>query len=444
MAPLLMDLNQAGIMPRGSGADNIRNVTGNPTAGIDPAELYDVLPLCREMHHHILNNPSLYGLPRKFNIAFDGGASVSALEDTNDIGFRAVRVEAGNATAEVPAGVYFRVALGGITGHKDFARDTGLLLRPEDCVAAAAAMVRVFIAHGDRGSRAKARLKYVLDRQGFEWFIAETEKLLGGAFLRFPLEKCVFAPAADKLAHLGVHPQKQPGLCWVGADVPVGRMSAAQMRGVAAIARRYGSGAVRLTVWQNFLIPNVPGKLAGECAEALRELGLSPDADPISAGLVACTGAEGCKFGQAPTKATARAIEAHLRAERLAGRLALDSAVNIHITGCPHSCAQHFIGDIGLLATTAEVDGQVRGAFHVFVGGGFQDQSRIAVPVLREVLAENAPAAIAGVLGAYLAHRDAGESFSDFTRRRSDAEIEFLFSPDAAASTLEPSAAAAS
>src|SRR5690606_24511950 len=223
----------------------------------------------RAMHHHILMNRELYGLPRKFNIAFDGGNAIAALEDTNDIGFRAVKVEAADATPDVPAGVYFRVALGGITGHRDFARDCGLLVAPEECVAVADAMVRVFIAHGDRGNRNKARLKYVLDAKGFDWFVAETGKVLGAPLRRFPLAACRFAPASDRLAHLGIHAQKQDGLCWVGAHVPAGRMTAAQMRGVARLARRNAAPettgdarhtrhSIRLTVWQNFLVAGVP------------------------------------------------------------------------------------------------------------------------------------------------------------------------------------------
>jgi ferredoxin-nitrite reductase len=441
MTALLTDLHAAGIVPRGSGADNIRNVTGNPTAGIDPDEFYDVLSLCRAMHQHILENRDLYGLPRKFNIAFDGGGSISALEDTNDIGFRAVRVEADQATADVPAGTYFRVALGGISGHKDFARDCGLLLRPEECVTVAAAMVRAFIVHGDRGNRNKARLKYVLDAKGFEWFLEETEKILGYSLRRFPLQAVRFAPPSDRLAHLGVHPQAQAGLCWVGAHVPSARMTAAQMREVSRLARDCGGGTsgatggalqnarrnIRLTVWQNFLIAGIPEKDAGECAGALRALGFPTEADPVVAGLVACTGSEGCKFGQAPTKGTACAIEARLRAARGAGRLPLDGPVNIHLTGCPHSCAQHFIGDLGLIATTVEVDGVVRGAFHILVGGGYQDQARLAVPARQGVVCEDVPAVIESMLRTYLNARAGRETFSEFTRRHSDAEIAMMF-----------------
>ncbi len=131
------------------------------------------------MHHYILNHREMYGLPRKFNIAFEGGGRIASLEDTNDIGFKAVRVAEANADATFPAGVYFRLTLGGITGHKDFARDTGVMLKPEDCVAVAGAIVRVYLKNGDRTDRKKARMKYVLDDWGFPKFIDEVEKEYG-------------------------------------------------------------------------------------------------------------------------------------------------------------------------------------------------------------------------------------------------------------------------
>src|SRR5438132_5523714 len=154
-----MGLHELGIINRGAGADNIRNITCSPTAGIDPQELIDTRELARQMHHYILNHREMYGLPRKFNIAFDGGGRVSALEDTNDIGFMAIRFE---------GEVYFHLILGGITGHRDFAHPTGILLAPEACIPVAAALVRSFIEHGDRTDRKKARLKYVIDRLGLD------------------------------------------------------------------------------------------------------------------------------------------------------------------------------------------------------------------------------------------------------------------------------------
>jgi ferredoxin-nitrite reductase len=234
-------------------------------------------------------------------------------------------------------------------------------------------------------------------------------------------------------------------------------MSAGQMRAVAALARRHaGSGgdggngesgagtaarsasdarrSIRLTVWQNFLIAGVAGGQTDGCADALRALGFPTGADPVAAGLVACTGAEGCKFGQAPTKGTARAVEAHLREAREAGRLLLDGPVNIHLTGCPHSCAQHFIGDLGLIATTVERDEAggktVRGAFHILVGGGYQDQARIAVPARQGVVCEDVPAVLEALLRTYLDARSGRETFTEFTRRHTDVELARIFGPE--------------
>src|SRR4051812_43524684 len=161
-------IESLGLWSRGSGADNIRNVTGTPTAGIDPQELIDTRPYAREWHFHILNNRTLYGLPRKFNVGFDGGGIIPVLEDTNDIGFQAVEVMDGHGIAP---GIWFRLALGGITGHRDFARDTGVVVRPQDATKVSDAVVRVFIEQGDRTNRNKARLKYVLDACGFEKFL---------------------------------------------------------------------------------------------------------------------------------------------------------------------------------------------------------------------------------------------------------------------------------
>src|SRR2546430_5150360 len=152
MVEAIQDL---GLCSRGSGADNIRNVTGTPTAGIDPQELIDTRPYAREWHFHILNDRSLYGIPRKFNVGFDGGGIIPVLEDTNDIGFQAVEVKDGFG---IEGDIWFRLMLGGITGHKDFARATGVVVRPGEATQVADAVVRVFIDHGDRTNRAKARL----------------------------------------------------------------------------------------------------------------------------------------------------------------------------------------------------------------------------------------------------------------------------------------------
>src|SRR5262249_10606209 len=223
-----------GLCSRGSGADNIRNVTGTPTAGIDPQELLDTRPYARDWHFHILNDRSLYGIPRKFNVAFDGAGIIPVVEDTNDIGFQAVEVRDGFG---LDSGVWFRLLLGGITGHRDFARDTGVIVKPAEATLVADAIVRVFIEHGDRTNPLKARLKCVLDAWGFEKFLGAVEEKLGRKLVRAPAEALAARLPFDRAAHIGVHAQKQPSLNWIGVVLPVGKHTAEQMRGLAAIAR---------------------------------------------------------------------------------------------------------------------------------------------------------------------------------------------------------------
>ena len=184
MVKVLTKLQELGLTARGSGVDNIRNITASATAGIDPAELIDTRPMAKGLHYYILNNRDLYGIPRKFNVAFDGGGAIGNVADTNDIGFFAVRVGEGKG---VEPGVYFRVQLAGITGHEQFASDCGIVIRPDDAVAVSAAMIRVFTEHGDRTNRKKARLKYLIDRWGIESFLAEVEKKLAFPLVHLPL-----------------------------------------------------------------------------------------------------------------------------------------------------------------------------------------------------------------------------------------------------------------
>jgi ferredoxin-nitrite reductase len=408
-----------GLCTRGSGADNIRNVTGSSTAGIDPQELLDTRPYARDWHFHILNDRSLYGLPRKFNVAFDGGGIIPALEDTNDIGFQAVAVKDGFG---LEPGVWFRLRLGGLTGHKDFARDSGVVVKPAEATKVADAVVRVFIDEGDRSNRAKARLKYVIDRLGLEAFLGLMEEKLGRKLERAPAEAIVPRPACDRSAHIGVHAQKQNGLHWIGVVLPVGRLTVKQMRGLAAIAADMGDGDIRLTVWQNLLLSGVPVKKVKAAEAAITELGLSTSASSIRAGLVACTGNFGCKFAASDTKRHAEDI-----ARWCESRVALEGPVNIHLTGCPNSCAQAYIGDIGLLGCKVEAsaDGeQAVEGYHIFVGGGFGPDAALGREIYRDVKAAEVPQTVERILKGYLAHRaSAQENFLSFSRRH---EVEAL------------------
>lgn len=409
-AAIVEAVQDLGLWSKGAGADNVRNVTGTPTAGVDPQELIDTRPYARAMHHHILNDRSLFGLPRKFNIAFDGAGMVGALEDTNDIGFQAVEVLDGHGVAP---GVRFRLALGGITGHKDFARDTGVVVSPDEAVEVADAILRVFIDHGDRTNRTKARLKYVLDAFGFEKFLGLVEEKLGRQLTRAPAEAIAPRPRQNRGAHIGAHPQKQAGLNWIGVALPLGRLTPRETRVLADIARRYGDGGLRLTVWQNLLVTGVADADVEAARVEIRALGLSTEASPIRAGLVACTGNTGCRFAAADTKRDALKIAAHCETTA-----PMDAPVNIHLTGCHHSCAQHYIGDIGLIAARVETQGETAPGYHILVGGGFAEDAAIARELYRDVTAQDAPEAVARILRAYRRHRaDAAESFAAFARR---------------------------
>jgi ferredoxin-nitrite reductase len=423
---MLEEVQILGLCSRGSGADNIRNVTGSPTAGIDPQELIDTRPYAREWHFHILNERALYGLPRKFNVGFDGAGRIPVLEDTNDIGFQAVDVKDGFGAEP---GIWFRLALGGITGHKDFARDTGVIVRPEEATLVADAIVRVYIEHGDRTDRTKARLKYLLDAWGLERFIAHVEEKLGHKLVKVPAEAISPRPAYDRSAHVGVHQQKQPGFNWIGVVLPVARLTAAQMRGLATLAEGLGDGDIRLTVWQNLLISGVADDRVALALAAIEALGLSSKATSIRAGLVACTGNVGCRFSASDTKRHAEEI-----AQWCEARVDLDGPVNIHLTGCHHSCAQHYISDIGLLACKVPVsDEEVIEGYHIYVGGGFGPEAALGHEIYRDVKAQDVPRTVERMLKGYLAHRASrAEMFLAFSRRHEVAALKEMFDAEAA------------
>ncbi len=409
---LIEGIQDLGLCSRGSGADNIRNVTGTPTAGIDPQELIDTREYAREWHYHILNDRSLTGLPRKFNVAFDGAGKIAVLEDTNDIAFSAVDVNDGFG---VEPGVWFRLGLGGITGHKDFAKDTGIIVKPADATKVADAIVRVFIDTGDRTNRLKARMKYVIDGMGLDKFLVLVEQKLGYTFTRVPAEAHAPRPSFDRMAHIGVHKQKQDGLNWIGVALPLGKVTCEQMRGLARIAQDLGDGDIRLTVWQNLLIPGVRDDNVGLAIAAIESIGLAIAASQIRAGLIACTGNAGCKFAASDTKRHAAAI-----GDWCEPRVNIETPLNIHLTGCHHSCAQHYISDIGLIGAkvpVGEEDDTIEG-YHLFAGGGFGPDADVGQEVYHDLKAEDAPKTVEKLLKAYLTHRTSSdETFLTFARR---------------------------
>jgi len=407
---VLTGLQDLGIVTQGSGADNIRNVTASTLSGIDETELIETLPLARELHYHIMHKPELYGLPRKFNIAFDGSGRISSLAETNDISWHAVEVTESSQGLE--SGIYFLLGLGGITGHGDFARPTGVLAKPDECIAISEAILRVFIMHGDRTDRKKARLKYVLDAWGFDKFLNEVEKECKQTLRKVSNDRFIQPNNVDRWAHVDVHTQKQSGLNYVGVVLPVGRITSQQCRGIAKIASRFGSGSIRLTVWQNFIIPDIAKEDIQAVQRAIEELGLDWRASSFRAGLVACTGSAGCKFAAADTKKHSMIL-----AEYLEDRFELDQPINIHFTGCHHSCAQHAIGDIGLIATKVEVGEEMVEGYDVLVGGRTGIDFAIGHKLIESVAVADLPSVIESILDTFVKNRNEGEAFADFSQR---------------------------
>lgn len=428
---ILMTLADLGLTSQGSGADNIRNITATPTSGFDPDELIDVLPYARAMHHYILKNRDLYGLPRKFNIAYDSGGRVSVCADTNDIGFYAVKVTQsaiGNHQSTISPGIYFRMQLCGITGHKQLATDCGVLLTPAETIPVAAALIRVFIENGDRTNRKKARLKYLVDDWGIAKTLEETQQKLAFPLRRLPLDACEPSLPKSKHGHLGIHPQND-GKHSIGILTPVGRVTVPQMLALADIADEFGRGELRLTVWQNLILPGIPEEKLQAALTAIQAAGLDHRNNAITGGLIACTGSRGCKYAAADTKGNAITL-----GDQLSRAMILDQPVNIHLTGCHHSCAQHYIGDIGLMGTRVKVgDGSTVDGYNIVLGGGVDDTRAIAREIWSGIASDKVPALIEQLLCTYLATRHEGESFTSFTRRLSVEDLKSLTSPQAAA-----------
>ncbi|MEM9437632.1 MAG: NirA family protein [Pseudomonadota bacterium] len=409
-------LESVGLTAQGTGADSARNLTVTPSAGFDADELVDMTAQAKKLSQRILKTRELQGIPRKFNISFDNAGRLSCLSDTNDIAFQAVVVEENDQGVE--PGIWCRIALGGITGHKDFARDTGLLCRPEETVDVSEAMLRVFVENGDRTNRKKARLKYLLEGQGVEWFVERAQEKLdakGVTLTRLDRRFDRARTPIDRQAHIGVHPQKQFGLSYIGVALELGRMSPEQMRVLARVARDYGEGDIRLTVWQNPIIPWIPDEAVKAACAEIEAAGMHVRASAFAAGVVACTGKWACKMASAYTKEDALRLTRHLEA-----RFTLDSPINIHLTGCNNSCAQHYVGDIGLMGTSAPGGGE---GYNIVIGGGSDQDQGLARDLIGPVAADEIHDIVEHVVGAYLARREGQETFLAFVRKLSDDDL---------------------
>ena len=303
-----------------------------------------------------------------------------------------------------------------------------MLLTPAETIPVAAALIRVFIENGDRTNRKKARLKYLVDEWGIPKTLEETAKKLTFALREFPLDACEPSAPKSKHGHLGIH-QQTDGKHYIGVCTPVGRISVTQMLALADIADQFGRGEIRLTVWQNLIIPGVSEENLQAALVAIQATGLDHRNHNLTGGLIACTGSRGCKYAAADTKGNAVALGAHL-----ASKMILDQPVNIHLTGCQHSCAQHYIGDIGMMGTRVKIeDGSTVDGYNIVLGGGCDDQQYIAREVWKSIPFPEVPPLIESLLKAYAATREGDETFNVFANRLSVDELKSLLGNSAAA-----------
>ena len=367
-------LHQYGLTSVQSGVDNVRNITGSPLAGIDPDELIDTRGLCRMVQDMITNNgegnPAMVNLPRKFNIAIAGCKDNSVHAELNDLAF-------------IPAykndTIGFNVIVGGMFSPKlcVAAVPLNVWVSPDDVVALSEAVLLTFRNHGLRANRQKSRLMYLIDKWGIEEFRAQVENQIGHP-LEIAAEKDEFM--WNKYDHIGVSKQKQSGLNFAGVHIPIGRLYAQDMFDLARMAEVYGTGEIRFTVEQNLIIPNIPdSRLEPFLKEPLLER-FSINPENLSRRLVSCTGSQFCGFALIETKNRALAMIKALEAE-----LTVEQPVRIHWTGCPNSCGQPQVADIGLMGTKGRKNGQVVEAVDIWMGGKVGFEAELGSRVMKQI-----------------------------------------------------------
>jgi sulfite reductase (ferredoxin) len=414
--PALIDRLQAiGLTTTGACGDVARNVTGCPVAGIDGHELIDASPFALAIDRELGGNREFYNLPRKFKMSVTGCSSWCSYPEINDVAFTATtRVRDGGKEI----GFTVRVG-GGLSTEPHLAVRLNAFIRQEQVVAVARGVAEIFKASEVlRHSRDKARLKYLFLQHGWtaESFLAELERQIGFALDPAENEE---VPADIHRDHVGLHEQKQEGMYFVGAPVLRGRITPAKLRKVAYLAAIYGDGHVRLTVQQNILLINIPKASVDQVVNELNGAGLPVAVSAFARGTVACTGSEFCKLALTETKGFARWLSRELE-ERIPG---FEEQLKLHITGCPNSCGQHWIADIGIEGKKIKADGKMVDAYYFCVGGSVGQLSSIARPVGYRCAANDVPDAIERLLNTYMSERLGAESLRGFLARQSNEQI---------------------
>jgi sulfite reductase (ferredoxin) len=415
---LLERLWKAGLSTTGACGDVARNITGCPLAGLDGHEIIDASALALEIDRALGGNSEFYNLPRKFKISITGCRHWCTYPEINDIGLTATtRVRNGR----LETGFSVRIG-GGLSTNPHLGVRLNAFIQPEQVVPVVRGIAEIFRASDVlRQSREKARLKFLFLEHGWtaERFLEELHRVI--SFSLDPAEP-EEVPADIHRDHVGIHRQKQPGLFYVGASVLRGRITPQQLRVAASLADRYADGRIRTTIMQNLLIVSVLEQHVASVAQELASAGLPVSASAFARGTVACTGSEFCKLALTETKGFARWLSEELE-DRLTG---FDEQLKLHITGCPNSCGQHWIADIGIEGKKIKIDDRMVDAYYFCVGGSLGQFASIARPVGYRCAATEVPDAIERLLKAFNVRRAPAENLRQFLARHSNDEIRAL------------------
>lgn len=405
-------LEEVGITSSGACGDIMRNITGCPVAGIDKDEITDARKILNEIDLYFLNNREFSDLPRKYKTSVAGCRIHCAQPEINDIGATAVTRERANGDIEI--GYNVRVG-GGLSSRPFFAKHLDMFVPEEKLLSVFVAVTTLFRDFGNRDNRKKARLKFLVDEWGIERFDEEVKKLLDwkpDPRVDWPEPKKAFRD------HIGVFEQKQPGLHFVGCAVLTGRMTDEQTYEAARIAEEFGDGYLRTTNQQNLIFPGIPTAKLDAALKALEQAGLPYEASPFRRASIACTGSEFCNLALTETKLLLKEIVDHLENTVPAAEL-----IRINLNGCPNSCGQHHVGQIGLQGCLVkQPEGTVEG-YDISLGGRLGHDSRFVRPIWRRVPSTQVKYALENLLNGYLAKKEAEEDFSDFVDRTPDDEL---------------------
>ncbi|RYL94921.1 nitrite/sulfite reductase [Sporolactobacillus sp. THM7-4] len=405
-------LKKAGLTTSEAEGDAPRNIVGNPLAGIDPDELFDTRPVVDEVYHFFQDNPDFSNLPRKFKISINANVYNAGDAEINCVAFTpATKVING----ETVKGFHVKVG-GGLAARPYLGGQLNVFIRPEQTKKVAAAVAEIYRDYGYRKSRARARLKYLVADWGLEKF---QEKLLE---LTGPL-----LPAGhDEIKgwnggyFYGVHPQKQPGLSYVGISIPVGRIHADDFYEIARLAKIYGTGELRTVNSQNLIIPNVPNDQTDELLshEIFKKFPIRP---PHFTGYaMACTGNEFCNLALTNTKDRMREIAAFLDRE-----VDIDVPVRINMVGCTNSCGQRHIADIGLQGLKLRTkDKEMVEAYEIFVGGTLSEGGHFNERLKGRIAARLLPGVLKDFLLYFKENKKKGETFFSFKNRAGTAILQ--------------------